>query len=193
MSPSISGAHERLGDVKSVLAAIGLRNEQIVDVHAQCARVNGVESVLGVDERSLSAALLYLCDDVERDGGLTRGFGTVYFDYSSARETADAESKVQPQRSGMNSLHRHVRILSEAHYGARAEVALYLADRGVYCLYLFILVVSDRNDRLEFFCLLHYVRFLSVFFLSIIIQRRPELVNSFLKLFSSENGIFFVH
>ena len=48
---------EHVGDLERLLAGVGLRDEQRVDVDAELLRVVGVERVLGVDERG-DAALL---------------------------------------------------------------------------------------------------------------------------------------
>ena len=45
-----AGAHEHLGDLERLLAGVGLRDQQVVDVHADPARVGRIERVLGVDE-----------------------------------------------------------------------------------------------------------------------------------------------
>ena len=43
-------ADQRIGDFKRLLAGVGLRNEQVVEVHAEFVGVVGIERVLGVDE-----------------------------------------------------------------------------------------------------------------------------------------------
>ena len=44
-------AHEHVGDLERLLAGVGLGDQELVDVHAELARVRRVERVLGVDER----------------------------------------------------------------------------------------------------------------------------------------------
>ena len=51
-----AGADEHLGDLERLLAGVRLRDEQVVDVDAQLARVDRVERVLGVHERGHAAA-----------------------------------------------------------------------------------------------------------------------------------------
>ena len=48
-------AHQHVGDLERLLAGVRLGDEQLVDVHAELARVRGVERVLGVDERGDAA------------------------------------------------------------------------------------------------------------------------------------------
>jgi hypothetical protein len=45
-----AGADQGLGNLQRLLAAIGLRNQQVVHIHAELFGVAGVERVLGVDK-----------------------------------------------------------------------------------------------------------------------------------------------
>ena len=49
------GADQQLADLQRLLAGVGLRDEQVVEVHAQPLGPGGVERVLGVDERGDAA------------------------------------------------------------------------------------------------------------------------------------------
>src|ERR1700709_1347901 len=62
------GAGERVGDLERLLAGIGLRDDEIVDVDAELAGVDRVERMLGVDEGGDSAGLLRLGDRVQAQG-----------------------------------------------------------------------------------------------------------------------------
>ena len=79
-------AHERLDNPKRFLAGARLRDEQIVHVDAEPARVLRIERVLDIDERRQAAALLRLGDDGERERGFAGGFRAVNFDDAAARE-----------------------------------------------------------------------------------------------------------
>jgi hypothetical protein len=46
-----AGADEHVGDLERLLAVVGLRDEELVRLDAELARVGRVERVLGVDER----------------------------------------------------------------------------------------------------------------------------------------------
>ena len=46
-----AAAHQHLDDLQRLLAGVGLRDQQIVDVDAQPLGVGGIERVLGVDDR----------------------------------------------------------------------------------------------------------------------------------------------
>ena len=52
-----SGADEHLDDLERLLAVVGLRDEQVVEIDAELLRVLRVERVLGVDERRHAAEL----------------------------------------------------------------------------------------------------------------------------------------
>ena len=62
--------------------------------------VDRVERVLGVDEGRGAALLLALGDDLQRQRGLARGLRTVDLDDAAARQAADAERDVEPERAG---------------------------------------------------------------------------------------------
>ncbi len=64
-----AGANQRFGDFKSLLAAVGLRNKQVVDVDAQFFRVARIKRMLGVDKGCQSAGALRFGNDLQRDGG----------------------------------------------------------------------------------------------------------------------------
>ena len=48
-------ANEHVADFKCLLARIGLRYQNLVDIDADARGVRGIESVLGVDERGNTA------------------------------------------------------------------------------------------------------------------------------------------
>ena len=55
---------EQLGDLERLLAVVGLRDEKVIDVDADPARVLRVHRVLGVDEGADAAPALGLGDHV---------------------------------------------------------------------------------------------------------------------------------
>ncbi len=48
-------AHEHVGDLERLLAGIGLRDQQIIDVDADLAGIKRIERMLGIDERGRAA------------------------------------------------------------------------------------------------------------------------------------------
>ena len=126
-------AHQHVGDLERLLAVVGLRDEQVLGLHAELARVADVERVLGVDEGADAAALLRLGDDVQRQRGLARRLRPVDLDDAAARQAADAERDVEPERAGRDrrDVLRRERVLAELHDRALAELLLDLADREI--------------------------------------------------------------
>ena len=128
-----STALERIsvfGDFERLLAIVGLRDEQIVNVHAELARVEGIERVFGVDEGGMAAEFLRFGDHVQSERGLAAGFRAVDFDHAAAREAADAESGVNRDAAGGNDVDRdeHVAV-AQAHDRAFAVVLFDLRYR----------------------------------------------------------------
>ena len=70
-----AGAHQHLGDLQRLLAGIGLRNQQILQIDAELAGVAGIERVLGIDEAADAAGLLRLGDDVQGERRLADDSG----------------------------------------------------------------------------------------------------------------------
>ena len=59
-------SHQGVDDLERLLAGVGLRDDQLVDVDAKLLGVDRVERVLGIDEGGGTAALLRLGDHVQR-------------------------------------------------------------------------------------------------------------------------------
>ena len=59
------------GDLQRLLAVVRLRDQQVVDIHAEFPRVGRIERVLHVDEGRDAALLLRFGDHLQRDGRLT--------------------------------------------------------------------------------------------------------------------------
>ena len=85
----MSTAFERIsvfGDFEGLFAVVRLRDEQVVHIHAQLARIDRIERVFRVDECGLAAELLRFGDHVQRERRLAARFRAVDFDYAAARE-----------------------------------------------------------------------------------------------------------
>ena len=144
-------ADEHFDDFERLLAVVGLRDEQVVDVDAQLLRVRRVERVLGIDERRHAAKLLRLGDHLQRQRRLARRLGPEDFDDAAARHAADAERVVDADGAGRNGVDRLDRaLLAEAHDRALAELLLDLADGqldGLDAFAILTIVRVDRSDR----------------------------------------------
>ena len=94
------GAHQHLDDLERLLAVVGLRHQQVVDVDPELLGVFRVERVFGVDERRHAAGPLRLGDHLQRERGLARRFRPEHLDDAAAREAADAQGVVDADRPG---------------------------------------------------------------------------------------------
>ena len=100
------------------------------------AALGQIERVLGVDKGAGAAALLRLGDDMQRQRGLAGAFRPVNLDNAAARQPADAERDVEPERAGRDDLDLLIGSRAHAHDGALAEGALDLRHRGIQRLVL---------------------------------------------------------
>src|SRR5947207_8356288 len=77
------------------------------------------------------AGLLCLGEASQRERGLAGGFRPIDLDHAPARQAADAERDIEPERAGRDRLdvHRLV-ILAQLHDRTLAEGALDLGQRG---------------------------------------------------------------
>jgi hypothetical protein len=90
-----AGAYERFCNFQRLLAVVGLRDEEVVNINAEFPGVSGVERVLGIDECGHASSFLRLGDDLQCDGGFARRFGPEDFDNAAAGNSANAESGVE--------------------------------------------------------------------------------------------------
>ena len=100
-----AAADQDFGDFQSLFAAVGLRDQQVVDIDAELARVVGIQRMFGVDEGGRSAELLRFGDGVQRQRGFAARFRSEDFDDAAAGIAADAECGIQRQRSGGDRIH----------------------------------------------------------------------------------------
>ena len=127
-----AGAHEHVGDLERLLAVVGLRDEQLVDVDADLPRVQRVHRVLGVDERAHPAELLGLGQDVVHQRRLAGGLRAEDLDDAPARHAADPEREVERERPGRHDPDTHLgALVAHAHDGALAELAFDLGERAL--------------------------------------------------------------
>ena len=133
-----AGADKRFRDLESLLSGVRLRNEKLVDIYAERLCVHGIECVLRVDERSLSAELLNLGNRMKCDRCFTARLGSVYLDYSPAGKSSDAERHVKRKRSGRDRADVHLRLLAHFHYCAVTEAFFDFRYCGVKRLLFFL-------------------------------------------------------
>ncbi len=131
-----AGAHQHVGDLERLLAGVRLRDQQLVDVHAELLGVGGIERVLRVDEGGGAAHLLHFRDHLQGQRGLARGLGPVDLDHPAARQAAHAEGQVQAQRPGGDHLDVLDGLGVHPHDGALAVLLFDLRQRRRQCLRL---------------------------------------------------------
>ena len=107
-----AGAHQRVGDLQRLLAVVGLGDQQVLDLDAELPGVDGIERMLGVDEGADTALLLRLGQDLEGQSGLAGRLRPVNLDDAAARQPADAERDVEPERARGHGLHLDRRSLA---------------------------------------------------------------------------------
>ena len=151
------GAHQCLRNFKGLFAAVGLGYKEIVYIHAQCLCVYRVKGVLHVDECGIAPRLLRLCHAVQGNSCLTGGFGPVYLHYAPLGETPNAKRHIKLHGACGNSLHIHIRRLTQAHYRSLA-VGLFKVSYGrIKGLLLFIRIRELHRSGLAFFFLVCHV------------------------------------
>ena len=138
-----AGAHEELADLERLLARIGLRDEEIVDVDADPPRVLGIHRVLGVDEGTDAPTPLRLRDHVVDERRLARRLRPEHLHHAAPRQPADSERHVEGERPGRHRPDRHLRLVAHAHDRALAELPLDLAERNVEC---FVTIHSGHSS-----------------------------------------------
>ena len=133
-----AGADEQLADLERLLARVGLRDEQLVDVDADPLGVRRVHRVLRVDERADAAAALRLGDHVVDERRLTGRLGAEDLDHPPTRQAADAERDVERERARRDGADRDLGLVVHLHHGALTELTLDLTENRVECFLLAI-------------------------------------------------------
>ena len=131
-----AGAHQRVGDLQRLLAVVGLRDQQVLDLDAELPGVDGIERVLGIDEGADAALLLRLGQDLESQRGLAGRLRPVDLDDAAARQAADAEGDVEAERACRQRLDLDALVGAEPHDRALAVHLLDLGERGLERLLL---------------------------------------------------------
>ena len=124
--------HQGVGDFERLLASVGLGNQEVVEVDAEFARIDGIERMFSVDKGANAALLLRFRDDMQRQRRLARGFGPINLNHPAARQAADAERDVEPERPRRHRLDLdRLLVLAQAHDRALAERPFDLRQGGV--------------------------------------------------------------
>ena len=133
-----TGAHQCFADLHGLLTGVRLADQQVIDVHAQCFGIDGVQRVLHVDEGHFAAFLLGLGQNVQRQRGLTAGLRAVHLHDAPTGHTAHAQRHIQAQAAGGDGIHLHGGVVAQLHDGTLAELLFDLGQgRGQRILFGF--------------------------------------------------------
>ena len=125
-----AAAHQHLDDLQRLLAGVGLRDQQFVDIDAQPLGIGGIERVLGVDNGADAAAPLRIGDDMQAERRFAGALRPIDLGDAPARDAADAQRQIEHDRAGRDGFDFDMRpVLAELHDGAFAEAALDLRHR----------------------------------------------------------------
>ena len=126
--------HERLADAERFFTRARLRDEQIVEVHAQPPGVLRIERVFDVDEGGEAAALLRLRDHREGKRGFAGRFRPENFHHSAARKSTHAQRAIDQDVAGRDDIDIDNRIITQAHDRPVAVIFSDLLDRQIEVL-----------------------------------------------------------
>ena len=123
------GTHDHVADFERLLAGVRLRDEQVVRIDADRLRIDGIQGMLGVDERAGAAFALRLGDHLQGQRGLAGRFGPVDLDDAAPGQTADAQRGIESEGAGRHRWNRFLFAVAEPHHRTPAELPLYLRQR----------------------------------------------------------------
>jgi len=89
--------HQRIGDLQRLFAGVRLADQQIIDVHAQLARIGGIQRVFSIDERARAAAPLCLGDRVQCQRRLAGTLRPVDLDDATPGQATDTKCEVKAE------------------------------------------------------------------------------------------------
>ena len=136
-------AHQSLDDIERLLARIRLRNQQVIDIHTKLFRIDRIKRMLSINKSGNTALLLSLCNHMQRDRRLTRGFRSINLNDTPTRNTANAQRCIQRQDSGRDDLDVHMRrCFPQTHDGALAKILLNLFQCVVQCFFFVHIVFT---------------------------------------------------
>ncbi len=124
-------SNQLLGDFQRLFAGIGLRDVEVVDVHAAARGISRIERVFHVDVGGHAAALLRFGDDVLAQRRLAGRFRPINLGDAPARDAAHAQRQIERQRAGGDGFNLQVRGFAQPHDRAFAKSLGDIAQHGV--------------------------------------------------------------
>ena len=123
-----TGTHHSLRNIESLLSGIGLGHIEVINIHSDSLRISRIQGMLRIDKGRNPASLLYLCNGMKCQSGLTGRLRTVNLDNSSSRKAACTERNIHGKRSGRYHLDVLVDAgISQLHDGTLSAILLYLS------------------------------------------------------------------
>ncbi len=129
-----TGAHQHVADLKCLFSSVRLRDQKLVDVHAQLFGIHRVKGMFRVHKGTGLASTLGFRDHLEGQRGLAGRFRPEDLDHPPQGQTTNAQGHIQPQRPRRHCRHRLPWLVAHFHDRALAELAFNLGERGVQCL-----------------------------------------------------------
>ena len=87
--------HHGLGDLQSLLTVVRLGDVEVINIHADIFRIDGIQRMLCIDETGDTASLLNLGYHMKRYGCLTTGLRSVDLDHTSLWNTAQSQRNIK--------------------------------------------------------------------------------------------------
>ncbi len=133
-----SRSYERFRDIQRLLSVVGLGHPQFIHIDAEVLGVNGIEGVFRVYEGGDAPLLLGFGYGVERERGLSGGFGPIDLDDAPPRIPADSERFVDEDGSRRDDVDSgSVFERTEFHDGTETELLFDLQPRRLEGLHFF--------------------------------------------------------
>ena len=108
-----------------VLARVGLRDQNLVDVNTEPGRITRVKGVLGVDESHDTTHGLGLGKNLKGQGGLTARLRPIDLDDTATGNAADAQGRIEGQGAGGDGFDLKMSpTIAKTHNGTLAESLL---------------------------------------------------------------------
>ena len=132
------GPHKRVRNLKRLLARIGLRDQQLVNVYAKFFSILRVKRMLRINKGTDATGFLLFCNAVQCQRGLTGRLWPINFDDTPHWQAANAKRDIKAKRAS-----RARPNILDCPFGAQlhdrpfAELTFDLGQRAVERLLLF--------------------------------------------------------
>ncbi len=153
-----AGAHQRIDNLQCLLAGVGLRDQQFIQIDAQFSGIDRIKRMFRINKGADPAFFLFFGDAVQCQSRLARAFRAIDFHNTALRQTANSKGDIQPQRPGRGGLDilRGI-VRAQLHDRALAELPFDLRKRAVERLLpvrVFLAVHCQKICRCHVLCFL---------------------------------------